>query len=127
MSASREMASGAALRATAISVSRSIRYWSSGAMLGSAAFASCTGARHAALSKITRAKLRNAIVLTIFRFIDFLRDRTLPAAISNVFDAPEDLSVGQSSQSLVLHFTTVTCSRASLYVPNFFATTFSVG
>jgi hypothetical protein len=26
-----------------------------------------------------------------------------------------------------LYFTSVTCSRASLYVPNFFATGFSVG
>jgi hypothetical protein len=38
------------------------------------------------------------------------------------------LSFGQSRQNHPpFYFTSVTCSRASLYVPNFFATTFSVG
>src|ERR1700686_3683072 len=71
-SASREIASGAALRAMAISALRSaIRYWSSGAMLGYCALASFACACHAVLSTTTSAKLPSAIVLTVFRFIDF--------------------------------------------------------
>src|SRR5690348_7133917 len=54
-SASREMDSGAALRASAISASRSaIRYCSRGAMLGYFAFTSWAVARHALASSIPR-------------------------------------------------------------------------
>src|SRR5258708_18134432 len=66
------MDGGAALRVSAISVLRSsIRYWSSGAMLGYEVLASCARPRRAAHSTATNAKVPNVIVLTIFRFIDF--------------------------------------------------------
>src|SRR6266568_1091378 len=66
------MASGAALRAMAISALRSgSRYWSSGAILGYGTLASCACARHAVLSTTTSTKLPTAIVLTILLFIDF--------------------------------------------------------
>ncbi len=68
-SASREMDSGAALFASAISAFRSIRYWSNGAILGYGVWASC--ACRAATTMTTSAKLLNAIVLRIFRCIDF--------------------------------------------------------
>src|SRR5450631_1945303 len=87
ISASREIASGAALRARAISAFRSvIRYWSSGAMLGYGVLASCACACHTVLSTSSSAKLPSAIVLTIFRSIDFpsqcfgVVDDTHPAA-----------------------------------------------
>src|SRR5258708_2511392 len=56
-SASREMDSGAALRASVISACRSIRYRSSGAMLGYGVLASCACPWHAAASITTNAKL----------------------------------------------------------------------
>src|SRR6202030_196747 len=69
-SASRDMDSGAALRARAISAFRSIKYWSSGAMLGYGALVSCARVCHGALTTTTSTKVSNAIVL-IFLFIDF--------------------------------------------------------
>src|SRR5215472_2080135 len=67
------MAAGAALRARAISAFRSaIKYWSSGAMVGYGAFASCACASHAALSTTTNAQLGNAVILTIIRVIGFI-------------------------------------------------------
>src|SRR5258708_34365410 len=69
------MDGGAALRVSAISVLRSsIRYWSSGAMLGYEVLASCARPRRAAHSTATNAKVPNVIVLSIFRFIDFPLD-----------------------------------------------------
>src|ERR1035441_5536117 len=66
------MDSGAALRASAISEPRSsIRYWSTGAMAGYEALASCPRACHTAPSKMTSAALLSVIVLRIFRCIDF--------------------------------------------------------
>src|SRR6266567_3929035 len=56
-SASREMESGAALRASVISASRSIRYWSSGAMLGYGVLGSWACVCHDAPSKTTSAKV----------------------------------------------------------------------
>ena len=38
-----------------------------------------------------------------------------------------ELRSNRSEHVGLFHFTSVTCSRASLYVPQFFATTFSVG
>src|ERR1039458_9495733 len=74
-SASRAMDSGAALRARTISAFRSaIKYWSSGAMLRYGVLASCACACQAELSKTTSANPPNAIVPTIFRFIDFPSD-----------------------------------------------------
>src|ERR1700756_3933008 len=66
------MASGAALRARVISAFLSvIRYWSSGAMLGYCALASCARPCHAVLSTTTSARLPSVIILTMLRFIDF--------------------------------------------------------
>jgi hypothetical protein len=66
------MDSGAALRARAISAFPSvIRYWSSGAMLEYGVLESFARVCDAP-STITSAKLRNAMILTVFRFIDFL-------------------------------------------------------
>src|SRR5579864_9668587 len=65
------MASGAALRARAISAFLSvIRYWSSGAMLGYCALASCARPCHAVLSRTTSARLPSVILLIMLRFID---------------------------------------------------------
>ena len=61
-SASREMDSGAALRAKAISAVRSIRYWSSEAIVGYGVLVSCAWARKAALTTTTSSKLVNALV-----------------------------------------------------------------
>src|SRR5580692_7314607 len=72
ISASPEMDSGAALRASTISASRSIRYCSSGAIFGYGAFASCACACHAAAITTTSVKLLNAILPRVFGFIDFL-------------------------------------------------------
>jgi hypothetical protein len=81
-----EMDGGAAVRARAISASRSaIRYCSSGAMREYGVLASAAGRGRAAHSTAPNAKIANVIVLTIFRFIDFsfdtdpihLRDLTL--------------------------------------------------
>src|ERR1039458_2955075 len=69
-SASCEMDSGAALRARAISAFRSIRYWSSGAILGYGVLASCAWACHTKPSKTTSPKLLNATILTAFCCID---------------------------------------------------------
>jgi hypothetical protein len=43
-------------------------------MLGYGVLASCAGARHAAGGMTKSAKLDNAIVLKVFRFIDFSWD-----------------------------------------------------
>src|SRR5580692_11051289 len=65
------MDSGAALRARAISASRSaIKYCSRGAMFGYCAFASAAGACDQAPITITTAKVPHPIVLNICRFID---------------------------------------------------------
>src|SRR5271167_4228482 len=74
-SESREMDSGAAVRAKAISAFRSIRYWSSEAMLGYGVLVSCACARKAALTTTTSMKVVNALVRRIFRRIDFSSDR----------------------------------------------------
>src|SRR5215469_16040472 len=66
------MDGGAALRARAISTSRSIKYWSSGAMLGYGVLLSAARPSRDAHSTATNAKVPNVTVLTIFRFIDFL-------------------------------------------------------
>src|ERR1700675_1621689 len=69
-SASRDMDSGAALRAMAISAFRSpTRYWSSGAMLGYGVLGSCACDCHVPHSKIASTTVPNAIVGTIFRCI----------------------------------------------------------
>src|ERR1700683_2110499 len=69
-SASREPDSGAALFASSISAFRSMRYWSSGAMVGYGDLASCACARHAPPNTTSIAKLLVAIVQRVFRFID---------------------------------------------------------
>ena len=69
--ASREMDDGAALRAKAISASRSIRYFSIGAMLGYGFLASCAWAFRAVLMERASAKAHDAIILTVSRFIRF--------------------------------------------------------
>src|SRR5215469_5555993 len=66
------MDGGAALRARAISTSRSIKYWSSGAMLGYGVLLSAARPGRDAHSTAINAKVPNVTVLTIFRFIDFL-------------------------------------------------------
>src|SRR5215467_3104411 len=66
------MDGGAALRARAISASRSIKYWSSGAMLGYGVLVSAVRPGRDAHSTPTNAKVPNVTVLTIFRFTDFL-------------------------------------------------------
>jgi hypothetical protein len=91
-SASREMDSGAALRASAISASRSsIRYWSTGAMFGYGVLVSCGCAFHAAPSTTTNAKLRTTNVVGPFRLIDFSQDldfviQNLVRSILGLFD-----------------------------------------
>jgi hypothetical protein len=64
------MDDGAALRAKAISASRSIRYFSIGAMLGYGFLASCAWAVRAVLMERASAKA-HAIILTVSRFIRF--------------------------------------------------------
>src|SRR5580704_9034115 len=66
------MDGGAALRAKAISASRSgMRYWSRGAIVGYGFLASCACACRAVLRATVNAENPNAIVLTVFRFIWF--------------------------------------------------------
>src|SRR5215831_7638056 len=65
------MDGGAELRARAISASRSIKYWSSGAMLGYGVLESAARPGREAHSTATNANVPNVIVLTISRFIDF--------------------------------------------------------
>src|SRR6202035_1199258 len=69
--ASREIESGAALRAKEISALRSvIRYWSSEATLGYGVLASCACACQDALSNTTSTKAFNIIFSAIFGFMD---------------------------------------------------------
>src|SRR5450432_968425 len=73
--ASRDMDAGAAVRAIAISASRSIRYWAMGAMSGygdlvSCAFASCAWSGHAAPNAATNTTFLHAAALPVFRSID---------------------------------------------------------
>src|SRR5438270_9649535 len=65
------MDSGAALRASAISALRSIKYWAAGAMVGYGFLASFAGACPNAAQTTLRAKSKHAITLNPFRFIRF--------------------------------------------------------
>src|ERR1035441_7974831 len=98
-SASCEMDSGAALLASAISAFRSIRYWSSGAMLGYGALASCACACLTAASMATRASLVSAIVLQVFRFIDFSGDTVILLVVRSRRDGAATLEVGGAGRS----------------------------
>ncbi len=70
-SASFEMESGAALRAKAISASRSIMYCSTGAIFGYGSFAACARNCAAPLSATTAANVKNTTTLRVFLFIGF--------------------------------------------------------
>jgi hypothetical protein len=65
------MDDGAALRAKAISASRSIRYFSIGAMLGYGLLASCACELRDVLRANASAKAHDAIILTVSRFMRF--------------------------------------------------------
>jgi hypothetical protein len=65
------MDDGAALRAKAISASRSIKYFSIGAMLGWGFLASCACAFRAVPTERGSAKAHDAIILRVSRFIRF--------------------------------------------------------
>src|SRR5487761_2255479 len=76
-SASRDIDAGAAVRASAISASRSIRYCAIGAMLGygdlaSCAFVSCAWIGHAAPNTATNIRIPPPIALPVLRSIDRL-------------------------------------------------------
>src|SRR6516225_837372 len=72
--ASCEMASGAALRARAISASRSIKYCSTGAMVGYGCLASCPGAGLGIPRAAAKTNALSKILRTWFRVITFLRN-----------------------------------------------------
>src|SRR5258708_11955914 len=77
ISASRDIDGGAAVRASAISASRSIRYCAIGAMLGygdlvSCAFVSCAWIGHAAPNTTTNTTFPHPIALPVFLSIDCL-------------------------------------------------------
>jgi hypothetical protein len=77
ISASRDIDAGAAVRASAISASRSIRYCAIGAMLGygdlvSCAFVSSAWISHAAPNPATNITFLHPIALPVFRSIDCL-------------------------------------------------------
>jgi hypothetical protein len=77
ISASRDIDAGAAVRASAISASRSIRYSAIGAMLGygdlvSCAFASSAWISHAAPNPATNITFLRPIALPVFRSIECL-------------------------------------------------------
>src|SRR6202021_1304425 len=76
--ASLEMDGEGAVRAKAISASRSgIKYWSRDATLGCGFLASCACACRGVLRGRASAKNPNAIILTVFRFIGFLLESLL--------------------------------------------------
>jgi hypothetical protein len=76
ISASRDIDAGAAVRASAISASRSIRYCATGAMLGygdlSCAFVFSAWISHAAPNPATNITFLHPIALPAFRSIDCL-------------------------------------------------------
>src|SRR5689334_22283333 len=88
ISASRDIDGGAAVRAIAISASRSIRYCSIGAMLGygdvvSCAFVSCAWIGHAAPNTATNTMFPHPIASPVFLRID-----CLPFDVNCGHDAP---------------------------------------
>src|SRR5215467_11264484 len=88
------MDGGAELRARAISASRSIKYRSSGAMLGYGVLASAARPGCEAHSTATNAKVPNVTVLTIFRFIDFLLRYGFQLHLQNGFSDFHSLLAG---------------------------------
>jgi hypothetical protein len=77
--ASFEMLSGAALRASAIAASRSIKYCETGSIVGYGLSASCARVLAVMLSKLARASATLAAIFSIFAnrimlvFVSFLR------------------------------------------------------